>query len=46
MKKMVTIFFGHTQSGKSSTIRDLTGDTSVVCGNGAGKSTTTAIHIH
>jgi len=46
MKKMVVIFFGHTQSAKSSMIRDLTGDTSVVCGNGAGSSTTTAIRIH
>lgn len=46
MKKLVAIFFGHTQSAKSSTIKDLTGDPSVVCGNGTGSSTTNAIKIH
>lgn len=46
MKKMAAIFFGYTQSAKSSTIKDLTGDNSVVCGNGTGSSTTNAIKIH
>jgi len=44
IKKLV-IFFGFSQTGKSSVIRDLTGDTSIVCGNGNGSSTTTAVHI-
>ena len=43
--RKVILFFGFTQTGKSSSIKDLTGDQSIVCGNGSGSSTTNSIKI-
>lgn len=47
MEKKVIIFLGHTQTAKSSALKDLTGDTSIICGKlGNGGSTTKAIKIY
>jgi GTP-binding protein EngB required for normal cell division len=41
------IFVGDTRTGKSSALRDLTGDQSIICGKGnLGSSTTTNIQIY
>lgn len=40
------VFVGDTRTGKSSSLRDLTGDPSIVCGKGnLGSSTTSKIQI-
>jgi len=46
MPKRIVPFFGHTQTAKSSSIKDITGDQSIVCGNGSGLSTTKAAKIY
>jgi len=46
MIKKVVPFFGFTQTAKSSSIKDLTGDQSIVCGNGSGLSTTNTVKIY
>ena len=41
------IFVGDTRTGKSSALKDITGDPSIVCGIGnLGSSTTTKIQIY
>jgi len=47
MEKKVVIFLGHSQSAKSSALKDFTGDTSIICGKlGNGGSTTKTIKIY
>ena len=46
MSKKVVIFFGNTQTGKSSTIKDLTGISSIKCGDGSGASTSNSIEVY
>jgi len=44
VEKKLIIVLGQTQTGKSSVIKDLTGDDSIICGkSGNGGSTTKAI---
>lgn len=43
----VILCFGYTQTGKSSLIKHLTGDSTIICGQeGSGESTTSSINIH